>query len=78
MVQRRRRFKELPTLSERLEQEATRLRAAAENLPPGPQWEQFLRMARQTETATHIDEWLSSPGLQAPDIIERAYEEALR
>jgi hypothetical protein len=28
--------------------------------------EQLLRRARQAETATHVDEWLSSPGLQAP------------
>ena len=62
----RRRFKQLLSLSERLEQEAARLRAAAEKLPPGPQREQILRKARQTETATHVDEWLSSPGLQAP------------
>ena len=56
MVQRRRRFKQLLSLSERLEQEAARLHAAAEKLPHGPRREQFLRKARQTETATHIDE----------------------
>ena len=63
----RRRFKQFLSLSERLEQEAARLRAAAEKLPNGPQREQFLRKARQAETATHVDEWLSSPGLQAPE-----------
>lgn len=62
----RRRFKQLLSLSERLEQEAARLRALAEKLPNGPQREQILRKARQAETATHVDEWLSSPGLQAP------------
>jgi hypothetical protein len=62
----RRRFKQLLSLSERLEQEAARLRSLAEQLPNGPQREQILRKARQAETATHIDEWLSSPGVQAP------------
>jgi hypothetical protein len=62
----RRRFKQLLSLSERLEQEAARLRAAAEKMPLGPQREKILRKARQAETATHVDEWLSSPGLQAP------------
>lgn len=66
MVQRRR-FKQLLSLSERLEQEARRLRARAENLPHGPEREQILRKARQAETATHVDEWLSSPGLQASE-----------
>jgi hypothetical protein len=42
----RRRFKQLLSLSERLEQEAARLRAAAEKLPQGPQREQILRKAR--------------------------------
>jgi hypothetical protein len=26
----------------------------------------LIREARQAETASHINEWLSSPGLQAP------------
>jgi hypothetical protein len=62
----RRRFKQLLSLNERLEQEAARLRSVAERLPPGPDREKILRKARQAETATHVDEWLSSPGLQAP------------
>jgi len=62
----RRRFKEMLFDTERLDQEAVRLRAEADKLPPGPQRENLLRRARQTETATHVDEWLSSPGLQAP------------
>ena len=62
----RRRFKQLLSVSERLEQEAVRVRAVAERLPHGAQREQILRKARQAETATHVDEWLSSPGLRAP------------
>jgi len=61
----RRRFKQLLSLNERLEQEAARLRAEAEKLPPGPERDEHLRKARQAETASHVDEWLSSPGLQS-------------
>ncbi len=63
----RRRFKQLLTLTERLDQEAARLREQAEKLPHGPEREKCIRKAREAETATHIDEWLSSPGLQAPE-----------
>ncbi|MBR1153618.1 hypothetical protein [Bradyrhizobium sp. JYMT SZCCT0428] len=62
----RRRFKHLLSLNERLEQEAARLRAQAEQLPYGPERDKLMRKARHLETATHVDEWLSSPGLQAP------------
>lgn len=62
----RRRFKQLLSLGERLDQEAARLRSQAENLPYGPEREKLLRRARQLATARHVDEWLRSPGLQAP------------
>ena len=62
----RRRFKQLLSLNERLEREAARLREQAEQLSHGPEREKLLRRARQAETATHVDEWLSSPGLQSP------------
>ncbi|MBR1193261.1 hypothetical protein JQ574_22655 [Bradyrhizobium sp. AUGA SZCCT0158] len=62
----RRRVKHLLSLNERLEQEAARLRAQAEQLPYGPVRDKLMRKARQLETATHVDEWISSPGLQAP------------
>jgi hypothetical protein len=48
-------------------QEAERLRAEAEKLPRGPQRHGLERKARQAETATHIDEWLKSPGLRPPE-----------
>jgi hypothetical protein len=37
-----------------------------ETAPPGKEREELLRKARQAETASRIDEWLSSPGLQPP------------
>jgi hypothetical protein len=64
--QQRCRFKQLLSLTERLDQEAARLRAQAETLSHGPERDSRIRRARQAETATHVDEWLSSPGLERP------------
>jgi len=62
----RRRFKNTPTFPDRLSKEADRLRQEAETKPRGPEQDELLRKARQAETAAHIDEWLSSPGLKPP------------
>jgi hypothetical protein len=62
----RRRFEHTLTFPERLDQEAERLRTDADKLPPGIEREELLRKARQAETASHVNEWLSSPGLQPP------------
>lgn len=51
---------------DRLALEALRLKEQAKTIPHGREREAILRKARQTETASHVDEWLSSPGLQAP------------
>jgi len=67
MPQQRRRIKHEKTFQERLADEAVRLKEAAERLPPGSHAQELLlRRARQAETAAHIDEWLTSPGLQPP------------
>jgi hypothetical protein len=42
------------------------LRKEARGVYPGVEREKLLRRARQAETAAHIQEWLTSPGLQAP------------
>jgi hypothetical protein len=65
-MQKRRWFKHEKTFQLRLAEEATRLREAAAKLPPGRQRDLLLRRARQTDTAAHINEWLTSPGLQPP------------
>jgi len=62
----RRRFNQVLTFPERLDQEAQRLRSDAEKLPPGTERDELIRRARQAETASHVNEWLSSPGLQSP------------
>jgi hypothetical protein len=38
----------------------------AEALPAGAEREDLLRRARQADTASHIDDWANSAGLQAP------------
>lgn len=53
-------------LQDRLMLEAVRLKDEANELPPGPLRDARIRKARQAATASHMNEWLSSPGLQAP------------
>jgi hypothetical protein len=60
----RRRFKQETTLQDRVKEWAKQIRAEADALPPGPDREALLRKVRQTETAMHLDKWVSSPGLQ--------------
>jgi hypothetical protein len=58
-----------PTLhlfGDRLANEKKRLEAQLAQLQPGPERDQLLQKLRQLDTALHIDEWLSSPGLQSP------------
>ena len=62
----RRRFKQTQSVEERLSEEAKRLRAEAKLLPPGTQRDVLIGKARQAETASRMNEWLTSPGLQPP------------
>ena len=62
----RRRFERTLTFPERLDQEAERLQAETDKLLPGIEREALRRKLRQAKTASHINEWLSSPGLQPP------------
>jgi hypothetical protein len=55
-----------PSFEDRLASEAVRLREKAGSLPAGIERELLLRKARQAETASRINEWLSSPGLRSP------------
>ena len=66
MQQQRRRFKQTAPLDQRLIEEAQRLRKEAQGTHPGIERERLIRKARQAETASHIQEWLSSSGLQEP------------
>jgi hypothetical protein len=53
-------------LQDHLMLEAVRLTDEANELPPGLLRDARIRKARQAVTASHVNEWLSSPGLQAP------------
>jgi hypothetical protein len=53
-------------LQDRLLLDAVRLKDEANELPPGPLRDARIRKARQAVTASHVNEWLSSPRLQAP------------
>jgi hypothetical protein len=57
----------LATFAQRLSEEAIKFKEAAEQQPAGSSArELLLRRAGQAETASHINNWLSSPGLQPP------------
>jgi hypothetical protein len=56
-----------PPFEQRLAQEALRVKEQAKSLPHGRERELLSRKARQLETASHISEWLSSPGLRVPE-----------
>jgi hypothetical protein len=46
--------------------EKCRLEAQVAGLPSGPQKDALLKKIRQLETASYLNEWLTSPGLQPP------------
>jgi hypothetical protein len=61
------RIKHELSFEERMAEEAERFRRAAENQPAGSTArELLLRRARQADTASHMSDWLRSPGLQSP------------
>jgi hypothetical protein len=58
--------KSKPTFEQRLAQEACRVKERAKTLPQGQERELLSRKARQLETASRINDWMSSPGLRPP------------
>ena len=71
MTKKRRRVKHIETFEERLAQEAIKFKEAADKQHIGSMArELLLRRARQAETASHINQWLSSPGLQPPKALK--------
>lgn len=64
----RRRVTQTRSLEERLVEEAKRLRAQAQLLPPGLDREHAIRKARQAETGSHMSEWLRSPRATAAEV----------
>jgi hypothetical protein len=66
MQQQRRRFNKKLSFRDRLASFAKTARKVAALLPPGAEKDELLRKARQADTAAHLNEWVSSPGLQPP------------
>jgi hypothetical protein len=54
------------TFDENLAAEKAKLEAQLAQLKHGPQMDAVRKKIRQLETASHMSEWLSSPGLQSP------------
>ena len=54
------------TFNENIAAEKARLEAQIAQLKPGPEMDEIGRKLRQLDTASHMSDWLSSPGLQAP------------
>ena len=65
-MQRRNRTPQTISFKDRLSAFAKEVRDKAEALRPGPERDALLKKARQADTAAHLDDWASSPGLQAP------------
>jgi pantothenate kinase len=64
-MERLRRIEQTTSLEERLAERAQELRAKAKALH-GIEREDMMRQAREADIASHMNEWLSSPGLQTP------------
>jgi hypothetical protein len=62
----RRRFKQTTSLKDRLASFAEEIRKKASELRPGPERDALLKRARLADTASHINDWANSPGLQPP------------
>jgi hypothetical protein len=57
----RRRFKRVESLQNRLARWANRLREQADKLPDGPERDALLKKLRQTDTSSHIEGWPTLP-----------------
>jgi hypothetical protein len=63
---RTRKGKDAAPSEERLAEVVQRLKEQAKALPPGIERDALMRKVRQAETAAHLNEWITSPGLQPP------------
>ena len=55
------------TLEEKWRQQSEAAKNEAEKLPHGRERDALVRRARQLETASQINQWLSSPELKPPE-----------
>jgi hypothetical protein len=62
-----RRRQSIPRIfKESITTEKAKLEAQIAKLKHGPERDALLKKIRQLDTAAHLSEWLSSPGLQPP------------
>jgi hypothetical protein len=54
------------TFDQNIAAEKAKLEAQLAQVNPGPQMDALRKKIRQLETASHMSEWLRSPGLQTP------------
>jgi len=71
MITKRPPVKHEKTFKQRLAEEAARFTELAGQTPPGVQRDFYLRRAQQAATASNINDWLSSPGLQPPEELKK-------
>jgi hypothetical protein len=62
----RRRLKQNISLRDRLAAWAKQVREQANSLPPGPERDALLKKAQQADTASRLEDWANSSGLQPP------------
>ena len=62
----RKRVKQETSFHDRLKLFSDELKAKAATLRPGPERDEILKRARRADTASHIDQWANSVGLQSP------------
>jgi hypothetical protein len=55
-----------PSLFYRIKEETKRIEQEVARLEPGVAYDAQMKKLRQLDVAAHVEEWLSSPGLQAP------------
>jgi hypothetical protein len=55
------------TIEQKWYQQAETYRQQAAKLPYGKERDELLRMVRQLETASRMNDWLSSPELRRPE-----------
>ena len=65
-MQTRHHFKQTVTLETRSEEEASRLRARAVEMPSGREREIVLQKLREIEMTCGLTDWINSPGLLPP------------
>jgi hypothetical protein len=55
------------TIEQKWHLQSEKAKREAEKLPHGKERDALVRKARQLETASQIDQWLSSPELRPPE-----------